>query len=84
MIELTQQQGLAMANEQNPIVFDPRTKITYVLVRKEVFDRITSLLYDDSELSHDELRLHLARASQANGWDEPGMEDYDNYDEHRK
>ncbi len=28
--------------------------------------------------------LLLARSSKENGWDEPGMEEYDNYDEHRK
>jgi hypothetical protein len=83
MIELTEQQGQAIAAEENPVVLDPRTQTTYVLVRQEVFARIKGLLYDDSELSHDELRLLLAQSSKANGWDEPGMEAYDHYDEHR-
>jgi hypothetical protein len=49
-----------------------------------VFDQIKGLLHDDSEMSHDELRILLARSSKENGWDEPDMEEYDNYDEHRK
>ena len=39
--------------------------------------RIKGLLYDDSELSHDELRLLLARSAKDNGWEEPGMQAYD-------
>jgi hypothetical protein len=42
------------------------------------------LLYDDSAWTEDELRLLLARAAKANGWEEPGMEDYDRYDEERR
>jgi hypothetical protein len=34
-------------------------------------------------MTHDELRLRLARSSKENGWDEPGTEQYDNYNEHR-
>ena len=36
------------------------------------------------DITHDELRLQLARSLNENGWDEPGMEDYDSYDEHCK
>ena len=39
------------------------------------------LLYDDSEWTDEELRLQLARSAQDNGWNEPGMEAYDRYDE---
>jgi hypothetical protein len=38
---------------------------------------VTELIYDGSAASPDELRLLLARAAAANGWDEPGMEEYD-------
>jgi len=49
--------------------------VEFVVVRSEVFDRVSALLDSD----HQELRLMLARSSEANGWDEPGMEAYDNY-----
>ena len=47
----------------------------FVVVRSEVFDKVSNLLEPD----HDELRMMLARSSEANGWDEPGMEAYDSY-----
>lgn len=84
MIELTQEQRLAVSAEQNPMVLDPQTNAEYVLVRKELFDRIKGLLYDDSEMTHQDLRILLAQSSQENGWDEPEMRDYDRYDELRK
>ena len=66
-----------------PLVVDPQTQETYVLVRKAVYERMKNLLYDDSETPDDELRLLLARSAAANGWDEPEMADYDKYDEKR-
>jgi hypothetical protein len=84
MIELTEEQRRVVAAEENPTIVDPQTRESYVLVRKDMFDRIKRLLYDDSEMSHDDLRLLLACSSKENGWDEPGMDEYDNYDEHRK
>ena len=84
MIELTEAQRHAVSSQENPTIIDPDTNAAYVLVRKELFDRIRSLLYDDSEMTHEDLRLLLAHSSKENGWDEPGMEAYDQYDEHRK
>jgi hypothetical protein len=40
-----------------------------------VFDKVEALLDPD----HEELRMMLARSSEGNGWDEPGMEAYDSY-----
>jgi hypothetical protein len=84
MLELTEEQRQVALAEENPTILDPQTHEEHVLVRKTVFDRIKGLLYDDSEMTHDDLRLLLARSSKENGWDEPGMDQYDNYDEHRK
>ena len=49
--------------------------VEFVIVRSEIFDRAKALLNAD----HQELRAMLARSSEANGWDEPGMEAYDSY-----
>ncbi len=84
MIELTAEQRALVAHQENPTVVDPVSNAAFILVRKELFDRIKTLLYDDAEMTHDEMRLLLARSSQENGWDEPGMEEYDNYDEYRQ
>jgi len=80
MIELTEEQRKEL-REAEPSAIDPGTNETYVLVRKSVYDRLKGLL--DDEWTVDELRLVLAHSAEANGWNEPGMDDYDNYDAHR-
>ena len=82
MIELTAEQRQELSVPE-PIAIDPSTKYTYVLVRKNVYDRIKGLLYDDGEWTDDELRLLLARSADANGWNEPAMDDYDEYEAKR-
>ena len=58
MIELTEEQRQELSDAE-PIAIDPSTKETYVLVRKNVYDRIKGLLYDDGEWTEEELRLLL-------------------------
>jgi len=86
MIELTEDQARAVdaAAETPAIVMDTRTNTPYVLLRKDVYERLKGLLYDDSEMSDQEMRILLARSSAANGWDEPDMELYDRYDEEKR
>ncbi len=83
MIELTEQQRQELIQPE-PTAMDPQTKATCVLVRKEVYDRLKGLLDIDRNGGDEELRLLLARSSAANGWDEPGMDVYDRYDEERR
>ncbi len=49
MIELTHEQlgALAKNREQPPILVDPVTKQSYVLVRKEVYERIQGIMDED-------------------------------------
>jgi hypothetical protein len=86
MIELTEQQRQAIeqARERPPTIVDPATNTAYVLVRKDLYERLLGGPYDDTEISDEELRYRLARSSPANGWEEPGMDAYDRYDEERK
>jgi hypothetical protein len=85
MIELTEQQRQALAAGPHPCrVVDPETRQTYVLVPEEEYERTRALRYDDSDWTEDELRQLLARSAAANGWDEPGMDAYDRYDEERQ
>ena len=79
MIELSEEQRREL-NEPEPVAVDPSTNEEYVLVRKNIYDRIKGVLCDDGEWTHDELRLLLARSAEANGWNEPNMDDYDHYD----
>ncbi len=82
MIELTEQQRQELSVPE-PIAIDPNTKKTYVLVQKNVYDRIKGLLHDNGEWTDDELRLLLAPSADANGWNEPAMDDYDDYEANR-
>jgi hypothetical protein len=59
MIELTPQQRHELA-ELEPTAIDPETKETYVLVRKEVYERFREFLYDDSPWTDEEMDLLAA------------------------
>jgi hypothetical protein len=84
MIELTEEQQQQLDSGRAIEVTDPQTSRPYVVLRKDVYERVRRLLYDDSEWTEDELRLQLARSAEGNGWDEPGMDAYDHYDEERQ
>jgi hypothetical protein len=83
MIELTDEQRRQLESGQAIDVTDSQSAQPYVLLRKEVYDRVRHLLYDDSEWTAEEMLQMLARSAEANGWNEPGMEAYDRYDEER-
>ncbi|HEY7155603.1 MAG TPA: hypothetical protein VH575_16695 [Gemmataceae bacterium] len=85
MIELNEEQRRQLENGQavdvTDDVTDPRTAQRYVVLRKDVYEKIRRLLYDDSEWTEDERRLRLAQSARDNGWEEAGMDAYDRYDE---
>ncbi len=59
MIELTPQQRHELT-EPEPVAIDPETQETYILVRKEVYERLKELLYDDSPWTDEEMDLLAA------------------------
>jgi hypothetical protein len=59
MIELTPQQRHELTAPE-PLAINPETKETYVLVRKEVYERLRELLYDDSPWTDEEMDLLTA------------------------
>jgi hypothetical protein len=83
-IELTEEQSKAIeqTRDQPPCVTDPRTHKTYVLVGADLFERMKSLVGDGYALS-DTYRAQMDSAMKA-GWNDPAMNDYNNYDAHRK
>ncbi len=81
MIELTNEQRQRLESGQAVDVADPDTARHYVLLSKDVYERICHLIYDDSDWTEDELRQMLARSARENGWEEPDMDAYDRYDE---
>ena len=49
----------------------------------DVFDRIKGVIPQDDYVFADTYRAQLDRAMKA-GWSDPAMDDYNNYDLHRK
>ncbi len=51
MIELNKEQRHELSQPE-PVVIDPLTRETYVLVRKELYNRIKAILEEDSRLMY--------------------------------
>jgi hypothetical protein len=74
MIELTEEQLQALARQETPEVLDPRTRTPYVLVRKDVYQRLRGLLEDEEDVrATAELVDKLMAADDA---DDPSLESY--------
>ena len=74
MIELTEAQRQELATQPTEVL-DPITNDIYVLVRKEVFERLQDLLdYDDGPWTDEEMDLLAAEDADSLGWE--GMEAY--------
>lgn len=82
MFELTESQSKELS-QLEPRAVDPTTRQAYVLVREDLYQRLKGLLYEAGDWSDDLLRQQLADSGVANGWEEPRMNEYDNYDESR-
>lgn len=80
-IQLTSDQHEAIESEGTPLqVIDPRSGNRYVFVKSPLFERVRSLLSDDLS---DTYPAQIESAMRA-GWDEPLMDEYNDYDNHRK
>ena len=77
MIELTEEQGRQL-DAPAPIVIDPRTKKTYVLVPEAVYARFRNMLDDDDEdiLATSEMVDRIMAEDDAN---DPYLEEYQSY-----
>jgi hypothetical protein len=81
---LTNEQLQAIqANPDAPVcVIDPQSNEAYVIVRADVFEQMRTVLKDEYALS-DTYMAQVQSAMRA-GWDDPAMDDYNNYDENLK
>jgi hypothetical protein len=78
-MELTSQQTDAIASGQAVPVAVNETEC--VILRKDLFERVRHLIYDDGDLTRDEMQNLIAAIGMEAGWNEPEMDAYDNYDE---
>ena len=86
VIKLTDEMRQAIQAQPNgPIyVIDDATDSKYVLLPDETYEKMRSLLFDDSEFDPKEAYPLLDKVfGGPEGWDAPGMELYDEYDAHR-
>ena len=63
MIELTEKQRRELAGPE-PAAIDPQTQQVYILVRKETYERIKQLLYDDSPWTDEEMDVLAEEAGE--------------------
>jgi hypothetical protein len=77
MIELTEQQRQELSAPE-PVAIDPETKAQYVLVRKEVFDRLKGLLALD-DYDPDEGGAHINEVMAEDDAKDPYLESYQHY-----
>jgi hypothetical protein len=77
MIQLTPQQldAVAASAETPPTLIDPNTQAAYVLIRKELYERLLAAEYDDSPWTAEERDVLAWEAGKHAGWDD--MDEYD-------
>jgi hypothetical protein len=82
-MNLTQEQVQAIRGGEPIPVVPPEVGEECVLIRRDAFDRMMHLRYDDSPVT-DEEAARLGRESGGSiGWDTPEMAEYDHYDERK-
>ncbi|MCE9556885.1 MAG: hypothetical protein K8T91_26355 [Planctomycetes bacterium] len=78
-----QQRAALKAEGGSPIsVLDEQTSRVYYLVSEDQYARIRGMLTAD-EFDPREAYPLIAKTAGAAGWDDPIMDEYNNYDEHR-
>jgi hypothetical protein len=77
MIDLTDEQRQELTREM-PQLRDPATQQTYVLVRREIYDRLQQLLPTEIELSKREVSKLVERAMKEYDEGDPTLELYQN------
>ena len=77
MIELTEAQSQQL-NAPEPVAIDPATGETYVLVRQEVYERIRTLVLDETPTMQEVARLVEANLREDDAHD-PWLESYQKY-----
>jgi len=82
MIELTlEQQKSVVRGEESPLrVIDPVTHTRYVLLREDVYDRVSRLVGADEDSFAADLMPHVMEVFGRDGWDDPAMDVYNALD----
>ena len=76
------QQALDQQGDSPIKVVHPGTNKVYFLVAGEQYERLKPL-FDQDPMTEQERRFLLQQAGKRANWDDPAMDAYDNYDDHR-
>jgi hypothetical protein len=77
MIELTELQRLELSAPE-PVALDPQTQETYVLVRRDAYDRLKALLALD-DYDPDEGAGHVSEVMAADDAKDPYLQSYQHF-----
>jgi hypothetical protein len=80
-MNLTADQKQAIARGETVRLVDPDTEVECVVVRADVYERVKSLVYDDSPLSEEERLFAIREAGKRAGWDDSELDVYEQYRE---
>ena len=86
MIALSKEiQKAVQKSEDNLIhLIDPETKVEYVVLPAETYERMRKgIYYDDGPITEEERRALLIQAGLRAGWDDPEMDIYNDLDPRR-
>lgn len=85
-LELTNQQSEAIKQQGDAplFVFNPQSQSWYVLMAADQYERIRSLLVEDGEFDIRDTYAIQERVAEAEGWNDPLMDEYHDYDKNRK
>jgi hypothetical protein len=78
-----QRQAIARSGEAPVRVVDPETTIAYVLLRADLYERIRTLLHLDDDRNPEAMYPLIDEVFGREGWDDPKMDAYDDYEAHR-
>jgi hypothetical protein len=79
-----QQRQELQAHPGRPVeVIDEQNHKVYYLIPADQFDKVRALLTEE-EFNPREMYPLIAKTAGAAGWNDPEMDAYDQYDEHRK
>jgi hypothetical protein len=77
-------QAIEQAGDVPARVVDPETNTTYVLLRAEVYEQYKALFEsEDEDLDPSEMYPLIDEVFGREGWDDPKMDAYDDYEAHR-
>ncbi len=80
---LTNEQEQAIRDGATVPIVPPEVGEECVLIRRDAFERLTRILYDDRPLDDEESAQVGRESGAAIGWDTREMAQYDDYDEHK-